>query len=113
MRSWTIVGAAFAALLITGAWLPASAQQPPQGQATSRTGWVFNVAPYLWLPSVNTTLDYNLPPELGGRLPTDVSTGPGSYLTHLNFAAMVAADARNGRFSLLTDFMYHELQCHQ
>ena len=107
MRSWTIIGATLAVLLIAGTWSPVRAQQPAsQGLATSPTGWVFNVAPYLWLPRVNTTLDYNLPPELGGRLPTDVTTGPGSYLSHLNFAAMVAADARNGRFSLLTDFIY-------
>ncbi len=39
-------------------------------------------------------------------MPTDVSVGPGDYLSHLDFAAAFAADARNGPFSLLTDFMY-------
>jgi hypothetical protein len=39
-------------------------------------------------------------------LPTEVSSGPGTYLSHLDFAAAFAADARNGPFSLLTDFMY-------
>ena len=30
-------------------------------QTTSNSGWTFSVAPYLWLPTVNTTLDYSLP----------------------------------------------------
>jgi hypothetical protein len=51
-------------------------------------------------------LSYKLPANLGGRLPTDVSVGPGDYLSHLDFAAAFAADARNGPFSLLTDFMH-------
>jgi hypothetical protein len=50
-------------------------------------------------------LDYNLPAALGGRLPTDVSVGPGDVYRHLDFGAMFAADARNGRFSILTDFI--------
>ncbi len=100
-------GAAFALLLIAGIWSGANAQQPANlGQATAQSGWVVNVAPYLWLPTVNTTLNYNLPSNLGGRLPTDVSVGPGDLLSHLDFAAMGTADARNGPFSLLTDFLY-------
>jgi hypothetical protein len=75
-------------------------------QGTATSGWSFNVAPYLWLPTINTTLNYNLPPLLGGRLPTDVSAGPGDILSHLNFATMAAASAQYGRYSLLTDFLY-------
>jgi hypothetical protein len=76
------------------------------GQPAIPTGWTFNVAPYLWLPTVNATVNYHLPADLGGRLPTEASTGPGDYLSHLDFAAMVSADIRNGPFSLLTDFMF-------
>ena len=88
--------------------LAAMAQQPsgPPPQASSASGWMFNVAPYIWLPTVHANLDYNLPPALGGRLPTDVSSGPGDYISKLNFAAMFAAEARYDRFSVLTDFMY-------
>jgi hypothetical protein len=84
------------------------AQQPssPLPQASGTSGWIFNVAPYMWLPTVHANLDYNLPPALGGRLPTDLSSGPGDYLSKLNFAAMVAAEARYDRFSVLTDFIY-------
>lgn len=67
---------------------------------------MFNVAPYIWLPTVHANLDYNLPPALGGRLPTDISSGPGDYISKLNFAAMLAAEMRYDRFSVLTDFIY-------
>jgi hypothetical protein len=107
MRIRATIGAAFALFVMAGAWSGARAQQPASlGQATAQSGWVVNIAPYLWLPTVNTTLNYNLPANLGGRLPTDVSVGPGDLLSHLDFAAMGAAEARNGPFSLLTDFVY-------
>ncbi|MBS0559801.1 MAG: hypothetical protein JSR21_07080 [Proteobacteria bacterium] len=106
----TLCGAvAFAGLTCS----PARAQTPysapvaeSQIQAANGSGFVFNVAPYLWLPTANATLNYKLPPGLDGRVPTDVSAGPGDYLSHLNFAAMGAADVRYGAFSLLTDFVY-------
>jgi hypothetical protein len=105
----TVPAAVLAACAVA---VPARAQQPagpPPAQPQTADGtasWQFNVAPYLWLPTANVTLNYNLPPGLSGRLPTDVSSGPGDYLSHLNFATMVAADAQYGRFSLLTDFIY-------
>jgi hypothetical protein len=97
------------AWLVSSLPLAAMAQQPSSPlvpQASTSSGWVFNVAPYLWLPTVHANLEYNLPPALGGRLPTDLSSGPGDYLSKLNFATMFAAEARYDRFSLLTDFMY-------
>src|SRR5215469_7939892 len=101
-RVWT--GVLFA-LLAVGAWSEAQAQQPMSaGQAAVPSGWIFEIAPYLWFPTVNVSLEYNLPPALGGRLPTDVSVGPGDVYRHFDYGAMFAADARNGRFSLLTDF---------
>ena len=60
----------------------------------------------MWLPSIHANLQYDLPPALGGRLPTETSSGPGDYLTKLDFAAMIAAEARYDRFSILTDFIY-------
>src|SRR5262249_29064498 len=60
----------------------------------------------MWLPTVHANFNYDLPPELGGRLPTDLTSGPGDYLSKLNFAAMIAAEARYDRFSVLTDFIY-------
>ena len=106
MRNRACAGVLFVLLLAMGVGPAAHAQQPTSaGQAATPNGWVFNFAPYLWFPTVNVSLDYNLPPALGGRLPTDVSVGPGDVYRHLDFGAMFAADARNGRFSILTDFI--------
>src|SRR5215467_2404056 len=106
MRNRPCAVAIFVLLLVVGAWSRAGAQQPMSaGQAATSNEWVFNVAPYLWFPTVNLSLIYNLPPALGGRLPTDVSVGPGQVYGHFNYGGMVAADARNGPFSLLTDFI--------
>jgi hypothetical protein len=100
------MGAICAFLLSAAASSEARAQQPQSaGQAGNSTGWIFNIAPYLWFPTVNMSLDYNLPPALGGRLPTDVSVGPGDVYGHFDFGGMFAADVRNGPFSLLTDFI--------
>ncbi len=100
-----IIGVAFCSVLASG--VEARAQQPLSNVTmASQTGWTFNIAPYLWLPRVDATLNYRLPSALGGRLPTDVSTGPGDYLSRLDFAAMLAADVRRGPYSVLTDFIF-------
>jgi hypothetical protein len=102
---------ALTVLLAAGLASGVHAQQPISlGQQVANTsGWTFNVAPYLWLPTIRTTLNYNLPPALDGRLPTSLTAGPGDILSHLNFATMVAADAQYGPYSLVTDFMYVNL----
>lgn len=93
-------------LLVAGVWSGARAQQPVSaGQAAPTTGWQFNIAPYLWFPTVNASFNFNLPSDLGGKLPTDVSVGPGDIFSHLDIGAMFSADARNGPFSVLTDFI--------
>ena len=96
------------AWLVTFLPLAVMAQQPPgqPPEASRLSSWSFDVAPYIWLPTLHANLEYHLPPALGGRLPTDLSSGPGDYLSKLNFATMLSADARYGRFSVLTDFMY-------
>ena len=92
-------------LLLVGSW-SARAQQPMSaGQADLPNGRDFRVAPYLWFPTVDVSLNYRLPPVLGGRLPTNVSVGPGDIYSHFDIGAMVSADAQYGPFSLLTDFV--------
>jgi hypothetical protein len=102
------MAAVLTALLAAEATSGAQAQQPSSsGQpAANPSGWTFNIAPYMWLPTLKTTLNNNLPPALDGRVPTELSVGPGAILSHLNFATMVAADAQYGPFSILTDFIY-------
>src|SRR5271163_681109 len=99
-------------MIATGGLSGARAQQPISlGQpAANAPGWTFDVAPYLWFANINSTMNFNLPPALGGgTASTDTSIGFGDLLSHLNFATMVTADAQYDRFSLLTDFIYLNL----
>ncbi len=99
-------------MIATGGISGARAQQPISlGQPTANVpGWTFDVAPYLWVANVNTTMNFNLPAALGGgTASTDTSIGFGDLVSHLNFATMVTADAQYERFSLLTDFIYLNL----
>jgi hypothetical protein len=109
MSNRIVMAAVLTALLAAAeATSGAQAQQPTSAgqQAANPSGWTFNIAPYMWLPTLKTTLNNNLPPALEGRVPTELSVGPGAILSHLNFATMVAADAQYDRFSILTDFIY-------
>ena len=107
-----VMAAVLTCLLAAGAASGAQAQQPagPGQPAASPSGWTFNVAPYLWFASLNATTSLNLPPAVGGGTVTSTtSVGFGELLSHINFGAMVAADAQYDRFSILTDFMYMNL----
>ena len=106
-----VMAAVLIGLLAGGAMSGAQAQQPiSSGQAAaSPSGWTFDVSPYVWFATVNTTVNLNLPPALGGTVSADSSVGFGELVPHLHFAAMATADAQYGRFSLLTDIMYLSL----
>jgi hypothetical protein len=99
-----------AALSLAFAPAAASAQQPLQTtMPADASGWTFNLVPYIWLPAVHATFNYDLPPALGGKLPTDVNVPAAEYLPDLGIATMLAGEARYGRFSLLSDFIYMRL----
>ena len=66
--------------------------------------WQFQITPYLWLPTIDGTLNFDLPP--GGAGSPDIEVGPTDWLELLNFGALVAGSARKGRFSIFTDFVY-------
>jgi hypothetical protein len=72
--------------------------------ADPQSGWSFQVTPYIWLPTVDTTVKY--PVLGGGTATTTISTGPGDYIPELHFAAALAGEVRYDRFSLLTDILY-------
>jgi hypothetical protein len=82
MLSRTVMAAVLMGLLATSAISGAQAQQPSSSgqQAANPSGWTFNIAPYMWLPTLRTTLNNELPPALDGRVPTDLSVGPGEIL---------------------------------
>jgi hypothetical protein len=69
--------------------------------------WKFAITPYLWLPTINATFKYSVPPDSGGS--PEVEIGPNDYLTNLNAVLMLAGEARKGRWSLFTDFVYLDI----
>ncbi len=110
MLNRILMAAVLTIMIATGGISGARAQQPISlGQPTA-PGWTFDVAPYLWIANINSTMNFNLPPALGGgTASTDTSIGFGDLLSHLNFTTMVTADAQYDRFSLVTDFIYLNL----
>lgn len=105
-----VVGTVLILMLLVGSVSQVRAQQPETAAPPPAPGtWQVNVAPYIWFPTTRVDLSYNLPAALGGRLPTEVSMGPGETLSDLDIAAMLTGEVRNGPFSVLTDLMYTRL----
>ena len=94
------------ARLITFAMLAALALCGPFSAAAQTPGsqWTFSITPYLWLPNIDGTLKYNIPPGGGGS--PEVQVGPNDYLEALRFAMMIAGEVRKDRWSVFTDVIY-------
>jgi hypothetical protein len=88
------------AMIATAAALPAGAADD-----MFDGNWHFKVTPYLWLPYVDGTVNYNR--GRGGSINAEVD--PGSYLQNLDFAGMVTGEARKGEWSVFTDYIYLHL----
>jgi hypothetical protein len=90
-----------AAMAVALGWATAASAQ----DTGLRPGWSFEVAPYVWLPSVDARLRYdNLRSPLPGT--AEVKADSDDYFANLNFAGALAATARYDRFSVLTDVIY-------
>ena len=77
-------------------------------QAADQDQWRFSLTPYMWLPTINGNLNYELPPSSGeGRF--NVEIGPNDYLAHLKFAMLLNGDMRKGRYSAVSDVLYMNL----
>ena len=70
-------------------------------------GWQFKLTPYLWLPTIDGTLNYPPPPGGGGS--PNFEVGPTDWLDLLNVGALIGGSARKGRFSVFSDFVYLSL----
>jgi hypothetical protein len=91
------LGAAGAALVLLGT--------SPGAYAQAREDhWTFALTPYVWLPNINGTLKYSVPPGATGS--PDVSTGPNNYLQNLQHVLMLAGDARREKWSIHADAIY-------
>ena len=104
-RSSTSKAVAVAGIVaaMTATASPARAQIASAPPAAT-PGWSFAVTPYAWLPTISSTFDAAGP--RGRTVSTSIDAGIGDYLSDLNFAAMVGAQARYDRFSVMTDFVY-------
>jgi hypothetical protein len=83
--------------LITAAIFTVTAQAQSVAPADA---WRFSITPYLWLPTIDGTLKYNIPPGAGGNPSFEV--GPNDY----QFAMMLSGDVRKDRWSVFTDIIY-------
>lgn len=81
----------------------ALASLPAAAESTSSDQWAFTVTPYLWLPTINGSLKYELPNTIARP---EVETGPNDYLTNLDFAMMISGEARKDKWSIFTDVIY-------
>jgi hypothetical protein len=75
-----------------------------QSAGSTADRWQFSITPYIWLPNVDGTLKFSVPP--GGSGSPDVGVGPNDYLENLNFFLFLAGEARKGRWAIFTDFVY-------
>lgn len=99
MRPSRLLPAALAAALAVAAGPAALAQG-----ADERSGWSFQIALYGWLPTFDARLNYALPRGVPGT--ASVRADSNNYLDELNAAAMMSAEARYDRFSIVTDFIH-------
>jgi hypothetical protein len=77
---------------------------PAQAQSAAPADqWAFSITPYLWLPNVNGTLKYSMPPSTGSP---EVETGPNDYLQNLQAVIMLSGEVRRERWSMFTDVIY-------
>lgn len=73
------------------------------GQAGAQdNGWRMTVTPYLWLPDSRISVD-----TPRGTVSGELSIG--DALQNLDFAFMGAIEARNGKWSLMSDILYFDL----
>jgi len=99
MKKHITVCAALGLLYATSGFGAESAAAPPVDTRYSNE-WEFSVTPYLWAPALSGTIAHR-------RLPVvDISASFDKILDNLDFAAMLIADARKGRYSIFGDLIY-------
>lgn len=67
--------------------------------------WEYRLTPYLWLPTIEGDVKYEIPPGSGTGSPT-VSVGPADWVELLNYGLLIGGSAQKGRLSLFADFLY-------
>ena len=77
-----------------------------QAESRSRDKWHFQIAPYVWLAGQNGTVA-----TLPGLPPADIEVDfYDDILGNINFAGMLVGEARKGRFGLVADIVYTDIE---
>ena len=92
---------------VIAAGIAAALSCPLHAAAQPTDQWRFSLTPYVWLPSFETKLRYGPPPPGGSSANVEVSTE--DFLDKLNFAFLLAGEARKNRWLIATDFIYMDL----
>jgi hypothetical protein len=106
--------AGLAVVLSLGLATRASAQQAapapsPMASTDPDNQWHFRITPYVWLPTINAQFHFlrpSVPPGAPAERFADVQVGPNSYLSHVNSAAEIAAEADKADSSVFADVIY-------
>lgn len=97
-------------ILLSGMLWASAAAGADLGPATNSeappaagSGWTFSVTPYFWAAGLSgETSQFGLPV-------VDMNASFSDIIDNLDFAAMLMAEARNGRYSLFGDLIYTQL----
>jgi hypothetical protein len=98
-RLWKVPQLVRAALAAVGLLVGSNAEAQ-----SAEDHWTFALTPYLWLPNVNGTLKYSVPPGAAGS--PEVLTGPNNYLENLQSVLMISGEARKDKWSIMADVIY-------
>jgi hypothetical protein len=70
--------------------------------------WQFSLMPYLWLPTIDGTVQYH-GRGAAGDPSVSVKAAPGDYLSDLEMALLLAFEARKGKWLLYSDVTYMKI----
>jgi len=93
--------ALIAAALVAGFGPPLRAQET---SATTTSGWSFGLTPYIWFASLEGDVA-----TISGLPTTSVDASFDDIIENTDMALMLAAEARRGRFGIVTDLNYLSL----
>jgi hypothetical protein len=93
----------FATILALGALASLAAPATAQEAQSRPSGWQFTLEPYLMLPSMDGRSSV-------GPVDVRVSTSPADIFRNLNWGIMGLAELNNGRFGILLDGTYMNLE---
>src|SRR5215471_3307721 len=85
-------------------WLALALASANAHAQSAEDRWSFALTPYLWLPNVNGTLRFSVPPGASGS--PDVRTGPNNYLENLQAALMISGEVRRDKWVIIGDAIY-------